>query len=143
MSNPIRHTSSASGQTFGQQGKQRAQRLRKISLHKTPGEAAKVNLSWGDQPHSETGSGCRLIYQNVNGISQQESFAKAHEIGEAAATLGASVVALSETNLNWSARKVRESVTQIFRKYWRHAKTCFSSSSHKSSKGKGYQPGGT
>ena len=58
--------------------------------------AKEGNEPWGNDPYNIERKGCRIVFQNVNGISRQEHFTKAHEIGEAALYLGANIVGLCE-----------------------------------------------
>ena len=99
-------------------------------------------LLWGDDPLQVTNVGCRLISQNSNGISKNENYTKAHEIGEAARAIKADIVGLSETNLNWKERNVKAIVATTLRRYWKQIKTAFSSSD-RTFDGTEYQPGGT
>lgn len=85
------------------------------------------NLLWGDDPYSISAQeGSRLVYQNINGISKLDQYIKAQDVGEAAAEIGAHIVGLCETNIDWKARDVTDTVRNIFRRYWKHFKVvCF------------------
>jgi hypothetical protein len=96
--------------------------------------------SWGDMlmlPVATT----RIILQNINGIRQQGEFADAHTISEYATTAQATIVGITETNVDWKYRGTRAACRKIFQKYWQRVNIATSSSDHQFDRV--YQPGGT
>lgn len=75
-----------------------------------------ANHLWGDDPHNTTLLGCRILFQNVNGISKYNDFGDAHEIGFAAEQLQVGILGLAETNLDWRARDTKNSIGSRMRK---------------------------
>jgi hypothetical protein len=73
----------------------------------------------------------RIVLQNINGIRQQGHFADAHVISEYAVTIEASIVGLTETNIDWNHRGTRAQCKQIFQRYWQRVNVATSSSDHR------------
>jgi hypothetical protein len=58
-------------------------------------------IPWGHYPETNK-TGCRIIFQNVNGIPHSNNYAKAHAIGMELDAIQADIIGLAETNLDWS-----------------------------------------
>ena len=116
----------------------RSKKFRQKSIKSTAGES---NLLWGDDPEAVTRTSCRILFQNVNGLSTSNDFSDVHEIGFAAEQLGVHILGMAETNIDWQARDVRVNITSRFRKYWKHSKISLASSDHRLDSE--FQPGGT
>ena len=86
------------------------------------------NICWGSPPVVPTPSHlCRIIYQNINGIPITQDYNAFHDIGHNAQLMGAQILCLAETNVNWTARSVIHRSTSVLRKYWNHLKISHSS----------------
>jgi hypothetical protein len=86
-------------------------------------------------------SSCRIVLQNINGIRQSLEFADAHVISEHATEVQATIVGLTETNLDWKHRDTRNKCYRIFQKYW--SRIAMSTSSSNLRFDQSYQPGGS
>ena len=103
-------------------------------------EEPTLDTTWGEEPPTIK-EGCRLLFQNVNGISRYNDFSDVHEIGSAAEGLSVDVLGLAETNLDWQARGTRHDVQSRLQRYWKHSKIGVTSSDYRFDSV--YQPGGT
>jgi hypothetical protein len=106
-------------------------------------------IPWGDSPQIKGKKTCRILFQNVNGISQQHKFAKRHIIGSEAELLEVDILGMAQTNINWHQQEPTLRCTHIFRNYWKQTKIGTSTSSFIFKKHTGeriksmYKPGGT
>jgi hypothetical protein len=95
---------------------------------------------WGDTPMLPVEM-TRIVLQNINGIRQQGEFADVHTISEYATSVQATIVGLTETNVDWKYRGTRAACKKISQKYWQWVNISTSSSDHQFDRV--YQPGGT
>jgi hypothetical protein len=96
----------------------------------TPPSKIDIADTWGDLPMTPSLS-TRIVLQNINGIRQHGQFADAHVISEYAVTIEASIVGLTEANIDWNHRGTRMQCKQIFQRYWQRVNVATSSSDHR------------
>jgi hypothetical protein len=96
-------------------------------------------IPWGHYPESDK-TGCRILFQNVNGIPHSNKYAKAHALGMELDSIQADIIGLAETNLDWSTDRNINKCRSIFRNYWKQTKIGFCSSNCHTNKY--FQPGG-
>jgi hypothetical protein len=113
--------------------------FQKRSIRRT--ENPEEHSTWGDHISPSKLGLFRIAFNNVNGISPRDKFAKAHIIGSSADTLEIDLLGMAETNVLWTFQDVRQQCTSVLRNYWKQSKQCTSSSAL--GFGKIYQPGGT
>lgn len=95
-------------------------------------------ITWGDYPYNK--AECRIMFQNVNGISPKGQFAKAHMLSIEATFRSVDILCLAECILDWTYKSTENTCKSIFRKYWKQTKIAVNNSTENF--GKIYQPGG-
>ena len=77
------------------------------------------NEAWGDRllpPKSQ--HTCRIIFNNVNGISSWNQLSDLDSLGDACRKYEATIIALAETNLHGNDPHLRTTFTQRLQNYW-------------------------
>jgi hypothetical protein len=104
-------------------------------------DVGRIAEAWGDTMAYET-EYARVIYQNSNGIKYANDFGDCAIIGDAAREMGASVIGLAETCLDWSNQETMEKCKRMFRTSF-NPQINRSVSSSEETYDTPYQPGGT
>ena len=99
------------------------------------------HATWGDHLSPDKAGTFRAVFNNVNGISPRDKFAKAHIIGSSGDMLQADLIGMAETNVHWSYKDARSQCINVLRNYWSSSKVATSASGM--GFGKIVQPGGT
>jgi hypothetical protein len=84
----------------------------------------------------------RVIYQNINGIKHANGFGECAIIGDAAREMGASIIGMVETCLDWSNQETLEKCKRLFKNSF-NPQVNMSVSSSEETYETPYQPGGT
>jgi hypothetical protein len=95
---------------------------------------------WGEamrQGHSQ----CRLLLQNVNGISAKHAYSEARELSKSLLDAEVQIACFTETNSDWRARGAKRECTEALRTQFTETAVHMSSSNERF--GTRYQPGGT
>ena len=104
-------------------------------------EDENMTSPWGDCPSFKSDDECRLILQNVNGLSPNYNCAKATAMAHETDLMCADIIGMVETNTFWKHSNILESTSAAWKKYYDQTKIVVSSSDiHFDT---AYQPGGT
>jgi hypothetical protein len=114
---------------------------RQTHIHsRTDEQTINMSIPWGDLPCMKSDDSCRIIMQNVNGLSASYN-TKSIALAAEADAISADIIGLIETNTYWKFGDVLSTTKKSWQKFFDQTKIEVSSSNiHFDSP---YQPGGT
>jgi hypothetical protein len=100
-----------------------------------------LNELWGDCPKIKEEGSCRMVLQNVNGLTTSYDCEKSYALALESDAIGADIIGMVETNINWRENKLTNKITNAWKERYKHVRMTTSSSDIMFDTP--YQPGGT
>ena len=102
-----------------------------------------INRTFGDVCEPKQKGIIRFMFQNVNGLGYSHQSVKTVGVRNTMYNNEVDVMAMAETNINWSKIKKTQTLQQLGRRWYQTSKVVVAYNQHQKKSKSRHQPGGT